>query len=294
MAVCNEEKYINSAVNSILNQSYQNIELVVVNDGSTDKTFSILKEIQQHDSRLYILNPGKVGKNQAFNIAMENCHGDWIGLFAGDDIMPPFVLEKFMEVGKAYNPHLQKILIYGLHRRFADSAKYSFEDNIIVPAPKPNSIFAHTLGIISRALASASFPVPINYPNEDLWLALTYRYFSDVRIQTDIIYVNYRIHDGNSYDHSASDFQKLNYAYHARRVVIKEFCDIHKNKLTTEQYTLLMNLYNMEISRYSGDIFKVLFAKGVPLNEKIKACVFCNKFLNKIKIILSRYLLGRL
>lgn len=294
MAVYNEEKYIRQAIQSILAQSYQNLELIVVNDGSTDATYQIIEELVASDERIKVISPGRVGKNMAFNLGVAMAIGDWIGLFAGDDIMESNAIENLMSVAQQYKPDTQAVLIGGLHRMFAEEAKYKFEDNIVVPVKNVDGIFANTVGIISRALCEKSFPVPEGYPNEDGWLALTYRYLSDIRIQTQFIYSNYRIHANNSYDHSSADFAVHNDAYHKRRIIIKKFCEIHRNCLSDAQFFTLSQLYKLELLRYNGKSVQIIFCHGVPLREKIKALFFSNKILNQIKVRLSKYVLGRI
>lgn len=294
MAVYNEEKYIRQAIESIITQSYRNLELIIVNDGSTDSTYEIIEKLQIKDTRIKAINPGKVGKNRAFNLGVASAAGDWIGLFAGDDIMEAGVIENLMSIAQLYEPQKQAVLIGALHRSFTNEEKYKFEDNIVVPFKNTDGIFANTVGIISRLLCDKSFPVPESYPNEDGWLALAYRYLSDIRIQTQFIYANYRIHANNSYDHAAVDFAIHNEAYHKRRVVIREFCETHRYCLTDAQFFTLSQLYRLEQLRYKGQFIKIILCHRVPWREKVKALFFSNATLNHIKVRLSRYVLGRL
>lgn len=294
MAVYNEEKYIRQAIESIITQSYRNLELIVVNDGSTDSTYKIIEELKIKDARIKAINPGKVGKNTAFNLGVASAAGDWIGLFAGDDIMEAGVIENLMSIAQQYAPQKQAVLIGALQRSFAEEEKYKFEDNVVVPFKNIDGIFGNTVGIISRSLCDKSFPVPEAYPNEDGWLTLAYRYLSDKRIQTPFIYTNYRIHANNSYDHAAVDFSVYNEAYHKRRIVIKEFCETHRECLSDVQFFTLSQLYRLELLRYKGKFIKIILCRGVPWREKVKALFFSNATLNHIKVRLSRYVLGRL
>lgn len=294
MAVYNEEKYIKYAIESILSQSYKNIELIVVNDGSTDSTEQIVNNMLENDSRLKFISLDKVGKNAAFNKGVEVSAGEWIGLFAGDDVMEPGILQKLVSVASVYSPQKQKVLIGALQRMFTEDEKFKFEHNIVVSVKNNNGIFANTVGIISSALCFTVFPIPTSYPNEDTWLALAYRYMSEIRIQTNFVYTNYRIHSNNSYDHAASDFTVYNQAYHKRRIAIKEFCHKHGDSLSIEQKSILLQLYKLEMLRYDGRIFKIFLVKNVPIKEKIKAFFFSNSLLNSIKLKLSRFVLGRI
>lgn len=83
--VFNAEKYIREAVESIINQSYKNLEIIVIDDGSTDKTFDILRSIQ--DNRLIIKqNLVNLGTAESSNIAVKMARGEFICLMDGDDV----------------------------------------------------------------------------------------------------------------------------------------------------------------------------------------------------------------
>ncbi|MFC5711771.1 glycosyltransferase family 2 protein [Thalassorhabdus alkalitolerans] len=93
MAVYNEETYVAEAVSSILNQTYKNFEFIIVNDGSTDNTKSILE--QYKDSRIKILElPKNIGVANARNIGVKNAIGDWIAVQDADDVSLPNRLEE--------------------------------------------------------------------------------------------------------------------------------------------------------------------------------------------------------
>ena len=67
MPVFNEEKYISKAIDSVLSQTYINFELIIIDDGSTDKTSKVIKRYS--DKRISFYQPGKIGKVAAFNLA---------------------------------------------------------------------------------------------------------------------------------------------------------------------------------------------------------------------------------
>ncbi len=93
MAVYNGERYLQEAIESILNQSYKDFEFIIVNDGSLDNTAEILKGIQ--DSRVRITHiPENRGAANALNIAIKNASGDWIAIQDADDLSMPTRLEE--------------------------------------------------------------------------------------------------------------------------------------------------------------------------------------------------------
>lgn len=93
MAVYNGEKFIEEAINSILNQSYTEFELIIVNDGSTDSTRIILDAIQ--DDRVKIIHvDSNQGAAACLNLGIEHATGEWIAIHDADDISDQFRLEE--------------------------------------------------------------------------------------------------------------------------------------------------------------------------------------------------------
>lgn len=81
----NVEKYIEKCITSILEQTYINIEVIVVNDGSTDNTGSVIDNISQHDSRVRILHKKNAGVSAARNSGIEMSTGEYVVFVDGDD-----------------------------------------------------------------------------------------------------------------------------------------------------------------------------------------------------------------
>lgn len=89
----NEERYLAKAIDSVLEQTYSNFELILVNDGSTDKSDQIVKKY--HDSRIvYKSYEGNKRLAYARNRGLELATGDYIGFFDADDIMMPYKIER--------------------------------------------------------------------------------------------------------------------------------------------------------------------------------------------------------
>jgi len=94
MPAHNEEKYIRQAVESILGSGYKKLELIVVNDGSTDRTGSILKSIS--DRRLKILNTNHIGKSRAVNRAIDAASNPVIITVDGDTVVERGTIERLV------------------------------------------------------------------------------------------------------------------------------------------------------------------------------------------------------
>src|SRR5688500_9174840 len=84
----NTEAFIQDAIYSILNQSFTNIEIIVIDDASTDKTAKKIAEI--NDARIKIITTSqRLGAHLSRNIGLQNAKGDFIALLDSDDIALP-------------------------------------------------------------------------------------------------------------------------------------------------------------------------------------------------------------
>ena len=102
--VYNREKYIHDAINSVLNQSYQDFELLIINDGSTDSTSSIISQFS--DSRIWLLhNPSNMGLAETRNRGLWEAKGEYIAFLDSDDLMINNRLEKQIQLLKM-NPDI--------------------------------------------------------------------------------------------------------------------------------------------------------------------------------------------
>ena len=94
----NCDKYIQETLNCLCNQTYSNIEIIVVNDGSTDQTEGNAKK--NTDSRITLINVINGGAAKARNIAYKHAHGQYIIFFDADDyVKPDFVSSQLNKIG---------------------------------------------------------------------------------------------------------------------------------------------------------------------------------------------------
>lgn len=94
----NAEAFIDQTLDSVLSQTYKNIEVLVVNDGSQDRTAEIVDSIAQKDHRVILLQQSNAGVAAARNLAIQNSCGEYIAPIDADDIWFPQKLEKQMQL----------------------------------------------------------------------------------------------------------------------------------------------------------------------------------------------------
>lgn len=85
----NAETYIDRCISSIVSQSYENLEIILINDGSTDSSYSICKEWLKKDQRIVLLDKENAGVSAARNAGLEIAKGDYIVFLDSDDYMLP-------------------------------------------------------------------------------------------------------------------------------------------------------------------------------------------------------------
>lgn len=89
VAIYNVERYLPKCIKSILDQTYMNIELILVVDGSPDNSVSICNEYATKDKRVRVLEKKNGGQASARNMALDIAKGDYIGFIDGDDWIEP-------------------------------------------------------------------------------------------------------------------------------------------------------------------------------------------------------------
>ena len=91
--VYNVDKYISSCIESVINQTYKNIELILVDDGSSDKSGEIIDNYIEKDSRIKVIHKKNSGVSAARNTGIDVARGDYICFADGDD----WLMEDYVE-----------------------------------------------------------------------------------------------------------------------------------------------------------------------------------------------------
>ena len=101
--VFNTEKYLKKCVDSILNQSLKNIEIIFIDDGSNDNSLGILEEYAKIDKRIKIISKLNEGQGVARNIGIKSAIGEYIAFVDSDDFIQINMLEKLYSYSKNKN-----------------------------------------------------------------------------------------------------------------------------------------------------------------------------------------------
>lgn len=90
----NAKKYLRECLDSVVNQTLKDIEIICVNDGSTDPTLSIIQEYATRDSRIRIIDKQNSGYGDSMNRGFDAAEGDYLGIVESDDFVEPDTFER--------------------------------------------------------------------------------------------------------------------------------------------------------------------------------------------------------
>ncbi|WP_419308078.1 glycosyltransferase family 2 protein [Chromohalobacter israelensis] len=211
MATYNGEKHLGEQIDSIIAQSYQNWELLVSDDGSSDATLKILKEYAKKDSRIKIVNETRQGGVvDNFAKALEFVSSDYIMFCDQDDVWLGNKIEALMQVMNRKEAELDKstpILIFS-DRTVVDENKELISESAFAyqkVSPEYNldqrflfwrsTVFGCST-IFNKALYDAAMPMPSYVPMHDHWFALNATQHGCVVIYQKTTMM-YRVHMNN-------------------------------------------------------------------------------------------------
>lgn len=106
--VYNIEKYIKRCLDSVLNQTYSNLEVICVNDGSTDNSLEILKEYGRKDDRIKVFSKENKGVSAARNLGIKEVTGEYITFIDGDDFVELNMIEDMVNIMKENSADIVK------------------------------------------------------------------------------------------------------------------------------------------------------------------------------------------
>ena len=165
--IYNTDKYLSKCLDSILNQTYKDIELILVDDGSTDNSSLICKKYQEKDKRITYYKIKNSGQGTARNYALDRCHGEWISFIDSDDWVEKDMLEIMLTEAKKTN---SDIAICGWYKNYGFMQKEQ-------PSPPKVTLYNSNIELLQEYFSTAvSKPISTIAPmvwnkiyKSDLW-----------------------------------------------------------------------------------------------------------------------------
>ena len=300
MPVYNVENYVERSIKSVINQTYKNIELVIINDGSTDNSLEICKKYAKIDDRIKLITQPNAGLSAACNTGMNNATGEYLCSVDSDDYIEINMIEKMVEaiertqsdvcicdfyfqfdsrtdVANNYDKEVvidkQKAMIYLLENKYIQSYRWNklFKTaqvkDIVFPVGKSYEDIYKMHEMFSRAEKFVIIP------------DVMYHY---VQRNGSIIHGGggNKLHALEAYIHQIG-FMKENYPdlihYVYRNCISQSISIIAENHKNVE--------CNRTINQFIREYFKEMVkCKQLSVSFKIKAlaCLFCKTILHHI------------
>lgn len=288
LPIYNKERYLNRSINSIQNQSLKEVEIIAINDYSTDKTLEILKELQKYDKRIKIINNKKnYGLLYSRSMGIQNSRGEYImNLDPDDELAGNDNLEYLYNKAKKNNV---EVLSYSFLYKSNNSTviKCSNFDKILIQpeifesAFNSNNILNDYL--IWNKLIKRSLFIKVhrlfrqknkterwNFHEDNIWSLLINKYSRSMLCTNKLIYIYYS--NEESFMNNRGNIQEINNLFN-RHYMFTEIL----NKKKEEKYIIA------EISEliYLIDSFFLSIIKNNPIIKE--------KLINLISTSIKKY-----
>ncbi len=299
--VYNAEKYINKCVDSILNQTYKDFELILIDDGSNDNSLELIKKYAVKDSRISLFSHENKGVSYTRNLGLDLAKGDYIMFIDSDDWIESDMLE---------------VLIQNIEKSNADISCCQYDKNLrtdissfeiwsrekflseFIMHKKINGSLVNKL-IKREAISNIRFNDSIKYGEDALFLWKVLLNSNSICLTNKVLY-HVVLHDdsasgGGSYKPIRKDcIEVWNLIVSDASSFSKELRDLAKAQLANMAF---FSLYEMIYYNYNDIEHEKLYrktlkeeytylqiAKFIPLKEKLFAIfiIFNIKFVRKI------------
>lgn len=254
MPVYNSEKYLKKSISSVLNQSFKDFELILIDDGSTDSSLSVCQDFAKNDNRIHVIHQTNRGICDTRNRGIELSTGDYIAFIDNDDEYLPNLFKDNYALAIQHNADVVK---FGIHNIKSDN------ENII----SENDVSYEKFEIISKNDLPLFFE---NYYRSGatifIWNALYKRSF----IEAENLHFNKKHKSGHEdIEFNILMYQKLNsliinpsvYYKYTRRTNHSTSASFDVNKLESFLYIIELEKELMRKMNSSNSFFNEIMAK---------------------------------
>ena len=269
MATYNGEQFLQEQLDSIFNQNYSDIEIIVCDDCSTDGTWALLKQNEEKDSRLHCYrNSSNLGFKKNFEKAISLCKGDYIALSDQDDVwLPNHLSDLLLILGNNSIACGNSLLIdsFGnsLEKQLNEVDKlYNFSSSkCIYKIIFDRNSFQGASMLMRREFANSCLPIPDTISYHDVWFACCACLENKISYVFDIITL-YRQHGNNItfFDHNKKHISILH--------KIQIYLNYIFYGVPTERFDYCEQLYK-KYGDKNGDFLEIYYFFQHRLSRKI-------------------------
>ena len=130
--IYNAEEYLDDCINTVRNQTYKDLEIILINDGSTDQSLDICKRHDSEDDRIILIDKKNGGVSAARNIGLDIMSGDYLLLVDSDDYVELNIVERLLDMQREKNADL---IMYG------EYIHYVLLDKVVISAHEGETFY---------------------------------------------------------------------------------------------------------------------------------------------------------
>lgn len=235
--IYNVEAYLRQALDSLINQTFPDLEILCLDDGSTDGSPAILKEYAKKDSRLKVITKPNSGYGDSMNQGLAAARGEYIGILEPDDYLEPDAFERLLRLANRWHADVVKANYYREQNQIPTKVtEIKLRDTARPLNPqRDRQVFTFGPAIWSAIYRRAFLeqrqinflPTP-GASYQDLSFSLKVWLCAETIILTDAAYVHYRVDNQNSSINSPGKVQCVVDEY----AEVSRFLNQHPEKAT--------------------------------------------------------------
>lgn len=271
--VYNCEDYIQICLDSILNQTFNNFEIILINDGSTDSTSQLLEKYKE---KVKLINISNHGQAYARNLGINNSNGDYICFVDSDDYLEPEYIEKLYKTAITYNSDMSYCFI----NRFFDY-KPSFLEKIFsfdqyYDIDNPFDLEKHKELLINMTVAPFGKLIKRNFILENKVKFVNGKIYEDLLFTSTLLLnnpklslvpeklYNYRMRKNSTMSNKNSKIHDIFFIFDS----LYEYCSAYDKLGTYKSEIDFLMIYHIGI----GTTYRLFFAKPLKFIQSIKTC----------------------
>ena len=274
VAIYNIENYIENCVKSLIKQSYENLEILLINDGSTDDSGKICKRMEKLDSRIKYYYKDNGGLSSARNYGLKKVTGDYVMFVDGDDFLNLKTVEILSNYFNESDIICFNYIIKTDDKEIEVHTKNMSDNRVINYILCQPSACTKIYKKVFLDKINFNFDVGILY--EDLSIIPSLGTFTDKILFIDDCLYYYNIRD-TSIMHNSKFSIKKDDTFMAINNLEKRISKDYKEEMEYIVLKQLVIMYSLEVLKYSHKIYKSRIKRII---KKIK-CDYCNFSNNK-------------
>jgi glycosyltransferase involved in cell wall biosynthesis len=292
--VYNAELYLEECINSILEQTYKNLEIILIDDGSTDNSFEIMKQYSENDSRVQSLSISNSGPGKCRNVGLDIFSGDFVMFVDSDDMLYNDMVEILIKkVNTASDIAMCKfskdIKTFGTGDKSLVNQTESFIDSV----KQMNSPGFASAGPYSKLYGKNIFS-KLRFPDIPMYedSAISLQILSNAKEVVFIDYVGY-YYRFNPESITNKKVSEKNFSILDKTDIVLDFIQQEHPEALALAYTICLNdndYVMMECTRSNTEIARTLFERLLEQNRDLsknlgmRKLIYTNRLLLKIAL----------